>query len=106
MTPEQWGPLAWTLFHTYASTYPVKNPTTADVQAALKYYQDEFLTHLPCEACLHKYRNVIRGYQKLTSEHLKSRDALFEWTVVVHNTVNMLLKKPLFDLDDARRKYM
>jgi len=105
MTPEQWGPLVWTLFHTYAKTYPVNNPTSADIQAARTYFQDEFPRQLPCETCLHKYRNLVCGYQKLSKTHLQSRDALFEWTVVVHNTVNMLLKKPQFDLEEARRKY-
>jgi hypothetical protein len=104
MDPAHWGPLAWTLFHTYAATYPVR-PTTADVKAARTYFQDEFPTHLPCGTCLKKYHNLVRGYQNLTPAHLKSRETLFEWTFAVHNTVNMLLKKPLFDLDDARRKY-
>lgn len=104
MDPAHWGPLVWTLFHTYAATYP-SNPTAADIKAAQTYFQDEFPKRLPCGTCLKKYHNLVRGYQKLSACHLKSREALFEWTFVVHNTVNMLLKKPLFDLDDARRKY-
>jgi hypothetical protein len=104
MNPEEWGPPVWTLFHTYAAAYPIR-PTAADMQAARTFFEDEFPKHLPCGPCLQKYHNLVRGYQKLCRHHLASRDAVFEWTVNVHNTVNMLLKKPLFRLGEARRKY-
>jgi hypothetical protein len=36
---------------------------------------------------------------------LRGREALFAWTVRIHNMVNVLLRKPVVSEDEAKKKY-
>lgn len=103
MDPSVWGPRAWASIHTYAVTYP-KKPTTANKTRAKRWYFG-MVSKLPCGNCSKKYKALIECAVPLMSDDLGSRDALFAWTVKVHNMVNVLLHKPVFDLEDARRMY-
>jgi hypothetical protein len=87
----------------YAVKYP-KKPTFVTKTYAKKWYAS-MVAHLPCGECAKKYKALIECALPLTSDDLKSRDALFEWTVKLHNMVNVLLQKPVFELEDARRLY-
>lgn len=103
MDPSVWGPQAWASIHSYAVTYPIK-PTSANKTHAKRWYRG-MVSKLPCGDCSKKYKALIECALPLVSDDLESCNALFEWTVKLHNMVNVLLHKPVFDLEDARRMY-
>ena len=104
MDPAAWGPPIWDAFHRHAARYPVR-PGPADRHRARRWFTERTLA-LPCGACASKYQNLLRSEDHgLAARHLRSRRALFEWTVSLHNVVNMLLRKPLYSFEDAAQKY-
>lgn len=103
MDPDSWGPRMWKVLHMYAVEYPA-HPTALSKTQAKTWYHN-MISKLPCGECARKYEALIECAMPLTSNDLASRKALFEWTVKLHNMVNILLHKPVFDLKDARRLY-
>lgn len=97
---DEWGPPLWAQFHEYALQYPT-TPTTEDMEAAHEWYV-AFEDIIPCDTCSTKYGQLMESQYMLTSHHLGSRTALFEWTVTLHNVVNMYLHKPLVSLQEAK----
>lgn len=92
ISPNAWGPLIWNSIHIIALAYPEK-PTYADKKAAKEFYEAlQYL--LPCPMCRgHLKEHLIRHP---ITPHLDRRDDLFKWTVMLHNEVNVSLKKPTF----------
>ena len=84
----------WFMVHVAAATYP-QRPTKENAKHFLAFYAG--LEHvLPCEGCRKGYAAMLQsGPTKLTPAVLESRNALFKWTVDVHNRVNAKLGKPV-----------
>lgn len=99
MGPETWGPPMWSRFHRYAAKY------TPSKKSEARLWYRRFMYALPCNQCADKYKALLECTMPLTSEHLASREALFEWTFHFHNAVNMLLHKPLFEFYQAKAMY-
>lgn len=93
-SPDTWGPSMWFMIHLIASTYPVQ-PTAVDKARYAAFYKS--LQHvLPCEGCRQGYGTIIRTDPTvMTPRVFASREALFKWTVDVHNRVNAKLRKPV-----------
>ncbi len=92
--PEVWGPSMWFMFHTVAATYPAR-PTPDDAANYAAFFAS--LRHvLPCEGCRRGYAVMLETEPtRLTQRVFASREALFKWTVDVHNRVNAKLGKPV-----------
>jgi FAD-linked sulfhydryl oxidase len=93
-SPQLWGPSVWFTMHLVAATYP-DDPTKEDKANYATFFKS--LQHvLPCYGCRKGYAAIIASEPtKLTSRVFASRQALFKWTVDVHNRVNAKLKKPV-----------
>lgn len=93
-SPAVWGPHMWFMFHLVAATYPAA-PTAADKANYAAFYKS--LRHvLPCVGCQQGYATIIGSEPtKLGARTFGTRDALFKWTVDVHNRVNAKLGKPV-----------
>lgn len=92
--PEVWGPSMWFMFHLTAAAYPVK-PTAADKAHYAAFYKS-LGGVLPCMGCRKGYHAILTtDPTKPTPRTFASRDALFKWTVDVHNRVNAKLNKPM-----------
>lgn len=93
-SPDLWGPSMWFMVHLVAATYPTA-PTAADKANYAAFFKS--LQHvLPCPGCAVGYRTIITTEPtKMNARIFASRQALFKWTVDVHNRVNAKLKKPI-----------
>lgn len=95
-SPELWGPSMWFMMHLIAATYP-DAPTAANKAQYAAFY-DSLQHVLPCPGCAKGYRAIISSDPtKMTPRVFGSREALFRWTVAVHNRVNAKLGKPIHD---------
>jgi hypothetical protein len=101
MIPDTWGRYIWYSIHFIALDYPEK-PTQED---AVKYktFFENLGDVIPCYKCSVNYKRHMD--QMPIDAHLASRDDLFAWTVSFHNIVNKELGKPVFTLEDAKKKY-
>lgn len=88
LDPKKWGPLYWSVIHTYASKFP-EFPTLEDQLNAKKFYTD-FIDKLPCKVCGDSYAIFIKRMPIDT--YLDTRDSLMLWTYNMHCTVNEKLR--------------
>ena len=95
--PEVWGPFFWTTIHITALGYP-PSPTYAHKKAAKEFFESlKFL--IPCPICRDHYIEHMEKYP--ITAHLDRRIDLFRWTILLHNEVNKVLKKPEFTESQA-----
>ena len=82
--PNMWGPHLWRALHLVALGYP----TVADTMTAAAYrdFFTRFANVIPCSNCSNNYRRHL--LELPIDRFLTGRDALFEWTVRLHNIVN------------------
>ena len=101
MLPTIWGKHLWFSIHFVALDYP-DTPGPEHVQAYKDFYTNLWKV-IPCFKCAVNYK---RHLQELPIDgHLHSQEALFAWTVSLHNIVNRELGKPEMTLEEAKRKY-
>lgn len=97
-SPKIWGKEGWHFIHMVALNYPF-NP---DEETKSKY--SEFFHSLkyvlPCEVCSNNWANKI----KENPPNLKNREELFNWTVDMHNSVNLSNKKSSLSYESALRR--
>ena len=91
-----WGPVMWSVIHTWAMSYP-DEPTDADIAGARKYYND-LPRLIPCSRCASHFAEILE--LDPVEPWLYSRKDLAEWTWRIHNTVNTSLNKSNLSLDD------
>lgn len=104
MDPVEWGPQFWHTIHAVALEYPAR-PTPDDRRRYWEWYKATGWV-LPCAGCAHKYRDLfMMGPVRLAPADLAGPDALFAWTVRLHNAVNMSLGKPQCPLEAARARF-
>lgn len=97
-----WGPIYWNFFHTMAANYP-HIPSLHDKIAAMQLFS--LIPQLvPCERCRFDSGEFLRSNIKWSD--VASRTSLFSFFWRFHNHVNVKLGKPLFSLEDAKRKFM
>lgn len=101
MLPTIWGKHLWFSIHFVALDYP-DSPEQEHIQAYKDFYTNLWKV-IPCFKCAVNYK---RHLQELPIDgHLHSQDALFAWTVALHNIVNKELGKPEMSLEEAKIKY-
>jgi len=96
--PKIWGPEAWHFIHFVALNYPVE-PTEIDKKRYRRFFYS--LQHtLPCEGCAYNFSEKIKN----TPPRLENRKSLFEWSVDMHNEVNVSHGKLKISYEDALQK--
>jgi hypothetical protein len=101
MDPSIWGSCLWKSIHIIAIGYP-KNPTYEDIVAYKNFYEN-FWRQIPCYKCKNNYRRHLKDYP--IEDYLKDNKSLFEWTVLLHNVVNVELHKKEMSLEEATKMY-
>jgi len=101
MDPTVWGPKLWFVIHTFALNYP-DNPTYED-----KRIMEEFFNNLkgsiPCDKCRIHYRQRLE--KNPIMNHLDNKQALFKFTIDLHNQVNSSLGKKIYTYDEVVQIY-
>lgn len=100
--PRLWGEPFWATLHYVALGYPERDPSPEQQDAYAAFYAAAGHV-LPCSACA---ANFLRHTDQLPlgPALAQGRDALFAWTVALHNTVNRELGKPELTAEAARAK--
>lgn len=83
-----WGPKAWYKFHMEAMNYS-NHPTKYDIQKIIYFYQKIFPEYITCQSCRQDYFRMIR----ICPIRPYTKNNLFNWTVDIHNIVNVKLGK-------------
>src|SRR5271170_8409613 len=90
--PDIWrlkGPAMWTELHQWS--------LRADLEVGMNWLK-QYSIRIPCGDC----RRHWHQYLKDNPADFSSRQALFAWTVLVHNAVNRRLGKSAISLETAR----
>jgi hypothetical protein len=98
MKPMIWGKYVWMSLHLIALGYPI-NPTQEDKNAYKNFFND-FHKVIPCVDCAHHYKTNLNDVP-LTDTVFSSRNNIFDWTVEIHNKVNVMLGKPVITKEHA-----
>lgn len=99
--PTVWGPFFWHTIHIVALGYP-KSPTYTDKKCAKEFYESlAFL--LPCTICRQHYKEYLKN-NPLTP-FLDSKKDLLKWTIDNHNSVNKMLGKPEWTVEEVMVYY-
>lgn len=98
---DEWGPIAWSLFHYITYTY----------KPNLKEYYNIFFSTLnsiiPCPHCSNDIKNILITHLNHPVHFTLNKDELIDWLIKIHNLVNKKLGKPdTFNRQDADNKYL
>lgn len=87
-----WGPYFWATFHIASLTAgPLVDETD---KATFIMFVEGFARVLPCPKCREHFADV------LIANPIDYKN-IFEWSVKVHNEVNLRLGKPIVTVEDA-----
>jgi len=100
MTPEQWGPPIWTMFHTLAEK--IKEESYPTVGPMLFSFIYRIVAYLPCPECSQHAREFLG---KIGSARIKTKADLVNILYVFHNSANKRKKKPLFNAELLKETY-
>jgi hypothetical protein len=94
MEPDVWGPHYWFVLHTIAFNYPkYPTPVQKKIHYRLVHNLHEFLPSGKDLFLRILVKHPVQPY-------LDTRDDFIKWMNLVHNEVNLTLKKSVFTLDD------
>jgi len=95
MSPNQWGPPVWTLFHTLIEKS--KEESYSIIGSQLYGFIHQICTSLPCDDCS---QHAKRFLSKVAVSQIKTKNDLKNLIYVFHNAVNNRKQKPLFKYSD------
>ncbi|GLA27669.1 hypothetical protein ACMYSQ_003157 [Aspergillus niger] len=88
------GRATWKYFHTMLARYP-EDPTE-EQQETLRSFIYLFARLYPCGECASHFQGHLKKYPPQVS----SRNAAAGWGCFIHNEVNTMLEKPIFDCNN------
>ena len=95
LTKQEIGRNTWSLLHSIAASYP-NEPTEEDKKQITNFIYG--LAHLfPCKIC---GSHLLKMLNK-EGVHANSREDLVNYICKIHNIVNKVLEKPVFDCKKA-----
>lgn len=104
MDPNVWGKHMWASIHFIALGYP-DTPSESEKKNYASFFENLYKV-LPCNTCSNHLKATLQNEHPLSINNLSNKDALFKWTVDLHNIVNTRLNKPTITLDKATLTYM
>jgi hypothetical protein len=101
MPPEVWGPIFWATIHIIALAYP-DSPNYGQKRAAKEFFQS-LVELIPCPVCRVHYADNLKSFP--IEPHLDTRSDLIDWTLKLHNRVNLATGKPTYTRDQFLKAY-
>ena len=98
---EELGRAGWTVLHSMAAYWPEK--ATESMQGNMSQFLKNFVKVYPCKVCADDFKGVME--QEPPEPFLKTRSDFTQWMCRSHNQVNQHLGKPLFDCNQADRRW-
>jgi hypothetical protein len=96
--PDVWGPHGWKFIHFISLGYPRK--PTDDDKNNYKIFFNMIPNILPCSICSNHFKeNLIK--HPLTDDIMNDRIKLLNWSIDMHNEVNIINNKPIIDYDQG-----
>jgi len=94
INPTIWGPSTWESNHFITMKYPI-DPSPED-KKIYKAYFTLLGEVLPCDSCQGNFKRHLRKYP-LDDNALSTRANLVQWLINMHNEVNKMNGKPVYD---------
>jgi FAD-linked sulfhydryl oxidase len=101
MEPAIWGPKLWFMMHTMSFNYPV-SPTYND-KVNMKTFFEILKFVIPCDACRDHYTTHLSNMP--VDNYLNTKENLIMWVLKLHNSVNEMLNKPTWTLEQTIEHY-
>jgi len=101
MDPTVWGPKLWFFIHTIALNFP-ENPTFEQKKTYESFF-DNLKYIIPCDKCRLHYTQ--RQQVNPVSKYLTDPNALFMYTIDLHNEVNKSLGKRIYSYEEVSNLY-
>jgi hypothetical protein len=96
--PDKWGVHGWKFIHHVALGYP--NTPNENQKNNYKSFYTLIGSVLPCHICSDHYNEHLLIHP-LTDEVLSSKINLINWTIDMHNEVNKIHGKKIYNYDEA-----
>tara|TARA_E500000178_G_scaffold340151_1_gene382519 strand:- start:134 stop:610 length:477 start_codon:yes stop_codon:yes gene_type:complete len=96
--PKVWGPHGWGFLHYITIGYP-NNPKPSD-KIKYKTFFENLKDVIPCKLCSNHYKAHLLKYP-LDNKVLSNKKSFINWGVDVHNAVNKLNKKKIYNYKNA-----
>ena len=100
MSPNEWGPPVWTLFHTLAEK--INENHFGKVAPELMFHIIRICSTLPCPDCS---QHATHFLSKIHVSGIKKKTDLRNLLYFFHNVVNKRKQKPLFNVAELSNKY-
>jgi hypothetical protein len=96
--PDVWGPHGWKFIHFISLGYPRK--PTDDDKNNYKNFFNMIPNILPCSICSNHFKeNLIK--HPLTDDIMNDRIKLLNWSIDMHNEVNLITNKQIIDYEQG-----
>ena len=95
VSPKYWGKEGWKFIHWVALTYPTK--PTEDDKKNYKTFFESLQDVLPCPICAVHFKQNMNKYPIRLDNNME----LFNWTVDMHNEVNIQNSKKVYNYENA-----
>ena len=100
MSPNEWGPPIWTLFHTLAEK--IKEEHFQKITPELFFFIKRICSSLPCPECS---QHATQFLSRIRVNEIKTKIDLRNLLYIFHNIVNRRKQKPLFNVSELSTKY-
>jgi hypothetical protein len=101
MDPIVWGPKLWFFIHTVALNFP-NNPSFEEIKNYESFFENlKYI--IPCDKCRLHYRQRLSDNP--VSKYLTDSNALFIYTIDLHNEVNKSLGKRIYSYEEVAKLY-
>jgi hypothetical protein len=98
MSPNEWGPQVWKLFHVLAES--VHESDYHSIKETLLAHIKNICAYLPCPDCASHATDILN---RLNPAQYNTKEGLINTMYLFHNTVNKTLNKPLFKKEDMTK---
>ena len=100
MSPNQWGPPTWTLFHTIAEK--MKEEAFPVLMPQFLFFVKRICSVLPCPECS---QHSNQFWKNINVAGIKTKTDLKNMLCLFHNIVNRRKGKPLFNNENLAELY-